>query len=430
MTLPRLLVIMGSGETAPTMKVPHRRVFERVEADGDRAKPVMLDTPFGFQENAPTLAAATTKYFSDAVSQDVTVAGLGRTDTADSAEIEAAMTRVRDANWIFAGPGSPTFALRQWRSTGLREVLTDKLRPAADGGGGAIVFSSAAALTLGCVTIPVYEIYKAGLDPWWEPGLDVLADMGIDAAVIPHYDNQEGGHHDTRFCYLGERRLAMLEPDLPDGAFVLGVDEHTGVIMDLDADTAEVVGKGGLTLRRRGVSVRHESGATLPLDVIRAGGDVHPAAAAVRPPESHEGDATTASAGDDSMSLGATTARLESEFATAIDDGDAARAVSSVLDLDAAIHEWAADTLQSDETDRARRALRSMIVKLGDAATSGLRDDREVLGPIVNAALDARRVARDEGAYAVSDALRDGLETAGIDVRDTADGVEWIIRTN
>jgi len=35
MTLPRLLVIMGSGETAPTMKAPHRRVFERLAADGE-----------------------------------------------------------------------------------------------------------------------------------------------------------------------------------------------------------------------------------------------------------------------------------------------------------------------------------------------------------------------------------------------------------
>ena len=31
---------------------------------------------------------------------------------------------------------------------------------------------------------------------------------GLPAVVVPHYDNAEGGHHDTRFCYLGERRLA------------------------------------------------------------------------------------------------------------------------------------------------------------------------------------------------------------------------------
>ena len=429
MTLPRLLVIMGSGETAPTMKVPHRRVFERIEANGERAVPVMLDTPFGFQENAPILAAATTKYFSDAVSKDVAVAGLGRTDSGDSAAIEAALTRVRDANWVFAGPGSPTFALRQWQSTGLRDLLAEKLRPVADGGGGALVFSSAAALTLGCVTVPVYEIYKVGMDPWWEPGLNVLAEIGINAAVIPHYDNQEGGNHDTSFCYLGERRLAMLEPELPDGAFVVGLDEHTGVIMDLDADTAEIVGKGGLTLRRQGVSIRHESGTTISLDVIRSGDDpastVHTTSSATTPAA---GAPTAKVEPDDSTSLGATASRLESEFALAIEAGDATKAVASVLDLDSAIAEWSADTLQSDEMDQARRALRSMIVKLGNAATNGLRDERDVLGPVVAAALEARRVAREEKAYAVSDAVRDGLDAAGIEVRDTADGVDWLIR--
>jgi len=70
-----------------------------------------------------------------------------------------------------------------------------------------------------------------------------------------------------------------------------------------------------------------------------------------------------------------------------------------------------------------------MIVKLGTAATDGLRDPRTVLGPVVEAALAARRVARDEKVYAVSDAVRDGLDAAGIEVRDTADGVEWVIRS-
>ena len=70
-----------------------------------------------------------------------------------------------------------------------------------------------------------------------------------------------------------------------------------------------------------------------------------------------------------------------------------------------------------------------MIIKLGTAATDGLRDPRDVLGPVVEAALAARRVAREEKAYAVSDALRNGLDTAGIEVRDTADGVEWVIRS-
>ena len=63
----RLLVIMWSGETAPTMKAPHRSVFDRL---GPTADAVMLDTPFGFQENAPILAAGTTKYFKDSIGRD------------------------------------------------------------------------------------------------------------------------------------------------------------------------------------------------------------------------------------------------------------------------------------------------------------------------------------------------------------------------
>ncbi len=240
------------------------------------------------------------------------------------------------------------------------------------------MFSSAAALTLGVATVPVYEIYKVGMDPWWEPGLDLLSAIGINAAVIPHYDNQEGGNHDTRFCYLGERRLAMLEPELPEGAFVLGLDEHTGVIMDLDADTAEIVGKGGLTLRRDGVSVRHEAGTTIALDVIRAGGDGAPADSGSTPrstgTDDDTDDTTTTATDAAAPSLAATARRLESAFNDAIDTGDASAAVAAVLDLDAAIVEWSADTLQSDEMDQARRSLRSMIVKLGTAATDGLRD--------------------------------------------------------
>ena len=70
----------------------------------------------------------------------------------------------------------------------------------------------------------------------------MAAAAGIRAAIIPHYDNNEGGTHDTRFCYLGERRLSAMEKDLPEGAFVLGIDEHTACVLDLDAGTASVKG--------------------------------------------------------------------------------------------------------------------------------------------------------------------------------------------
>ncbi len=461
MSTPRILAIMGSGETAPTMKAPHRAIFERLGPDVDA---VLLDTPFGFQENAPILASKAIEYFRDAIGRPVEAAGLTRTDSGDMVAVERGIAKVRSADWVFAGPGSPTFALGQWTGTPIPDSIAEKLRS-----GGAVVFSSAAALTLGRVTVPVYEIYKVGVDPYWLDGLNVLAEVGLDVAVIPHFDNAEGGNHDTRFCYLGERRLTMLEPALPDGCFVLGIDEHTGVVMDLDADTAEIVGKGAITLRRRGDSVRIEAGQSIPIDLIRAGttaprthltdpnapgsdlGQTHLTDA--NAPGSDLGQTHLTDANAPGSDLGQTpgqstsgkgrgaereattvltsladAARLhEATFDSALAARDADGAVAAILELESSIVEWSRDTLQSDDIDRARTALRSMIVRLGAAATEGVRDVREVLGPVVEAALAARVVARSEKAFAVSDAIRDELASAGIEVRDTPDGAEWLI---
>ena len=126
-------------------------------------------------------------------------------------------------------------------------------------------------------------------------------------------------------------------------------------------------------------------------------------------------------------SLAGDAARLEAEFDAALAARDADGAVKAILDLDSAILQWSRDTLQGDEMKRARTSLRSMIVRIGGAATAGVRDVREVLGPVVEAALAARVTARTDKAYAVSDAIRDNLIAAGIEVRDTADGAEWVV---
>ena len=130
---------------------------------------VLLDTPYGFQENADDITARARQYFRASVGHDVTVAGWRSADT-DGLTRERALTALRAALWVFAGPGSPTYALRAWRDTALPRVLRETVFR-----GGTLVFASAAALTLGSHTVPVYEIYKAGLRPYWEPGLDLVA---------------------------------------------------------------------------------------------------------------------------------------------------------------------------------------------------------------------------------------------------------------
>ena len=67
----RLLVIMGSGETAPTMVKPHRSIFERVGPDRPA---VLLDTPYGFQTNAEDISTRAVGYFAASVGRTVSVA--------------------------------------------------------------------------------------------------------------------------------------------------------------------------------------------------------------------------------------------------------------------------------------------------------------------------------------------------------------------
>jgi len=66
----RLLVIMGSGETSPTMSKVHRELLVRAGT----GPAVMLDTPFGFQENADDISAKALAYFKESVQCQVIIA--------------------------------------------------------------------------------------------------------------------------------------------------------------------------------------------------------------------------------------------------------------------------------------------------------------------------------------------------------------------
>ncbi len=405
--MPGLLVIMGSGETAPTMVKPHRSIFERV---GDRPA-VLLDTPYGFQSNADDISARAQGYFSASVGRSVSVAEW-RTAPPPGLARERTLAALSGAGWVFAGPGSPTYALRHWRDTPVPGALTDVL--ARDG---VVLLASAAALTLGSHTVPVYEIYKAGLDPYWDRGLNLVEQAtGLPAVVIPHYDNAEGGHHDTRFCYLGEQRLAAMERELPPSAFVLGVDEHTAVLLDPTARTATVVGNGTMTVRRQGHSVVHPAGTVVSLDaLLSTESTVEPIVVQV-PVESAP-----------TTSLRSATDELIVRFDDSLAARDVDECVEAILALEQTLLDWAADTLASDEGDYARGALRTMVVRLGELATVGARDPRKAVAPLVEGLLALRARARETKDFATSDEIRDRLTSAGIEVRDTTAGVQWLL---
>ena len=424
MSLPRILAIMGSGETAPTMVTTHRRLTSLLPSP---VKAVVLETPYGFQENAPELATKAVEYFKTSINVDLVVAGLVRLhDThiaADPVAIERGLRALSDADYIFAGPGSPTYALRQWAGSSVARIMIDKLT-----NGGIVTFASAAALTLGKATVPVYEVYKVGQDVQALDGLDILAAIGINAAVIPHYDNTEGANHDTRFCYLGEARLQMFESLLDEDTYVLGVDEHTGLVIDLDAATASVVGNSNVTIRLRTESFVYPTGSVIPLSLLQSPSSLLTGSGEVS--SSHSiAPSPVAPAAPQANSLDAVLDESIQQFDQAMQQRDALAAVRAALSLEQAMQDWSIDTLQSDVLVRSRSALRSMISQLGDAAIGGVRDPREVVAPYIEAMLSVRATVRAEKRFDLSDVIRDVFASLNIEVRDTPAGAEWSLPT-
>jgi len=244
--------------------------------------------------------------------------------------------------------------------------------------------------------------------------------------VIPHYDNAEGGHHDTRFCYLGEGRLSTMEAELPDDSFIIGVDEHTAVLLDLDLATATVLGNGGLTVRRHGRSVVHPAGRTIDFADLASGADRSATSASSAPVERAEPESEPAA--NVSTSLRAAADAIADRFDAALATNDVDGCVTAILDLEQTLVDWSSDTLTSDEGDHARAHLHRMVVRLGELATVGAQDPRTVVGPFVDGLLELRGRARDAKDFATSDWIREHLTSVGVEVRDTPDGAEWLLR--
>jgi hypothetical protein len=149
-----------------------------------------------------------------------------------------------DANYIFLGPGSPTYAARNLEGTLALEYLLERHRA-----GAVLCFASAATLAVGAKVLPVYEIFKAGSDLYWADGLNVFAAFGLELAIVPHWNNTDGGDHlDTSRCFMGRHRMDQIRQLLPASAVVLGIDEHTALIFDFQQGQGLVMGKGTVTV--------------------------------------------------------------------------------------------------------------------------------------------------------------------------------------
>jgi len=381
---------MGSGETSPTMVTPHQQMIASLNSSKSAVLNV-LDTPFGFQENAEVLTSKLIEYFELSVGHKVGVISLRNTHVS-SADLAQAVNAIRDSDWLFAGPGSPSYALKVWRELGITPHFNEVLSR------GILTFASAAALTVGSHTIPVYEMYKVGQEPHWLEGLNLLElHTGMSAAVVPHFDNTEGANHDTRFCYIGEQRLRVLESFLPSETFIIGVDGHTGVSFDLDTRVANVFGLGQMTIRHHGESWIVHSGESATFEEIIA----------------HTGSTIVQ---EQPAQLFRVDPRQVEEL---LESGEVNAAVEALLDLD-----------ELDRNLETQVAVHSLITRLGNIAASPRVDIMSVVGPYIEALLQARQAARTAGRWDDADAIRNRLMELKVTIKDSEAGSDWKIESS
>ena len=105
------LTLMSSGEMSARLSPAHRAVMARLQAP---LRAIFLDTPAGFQENASDLAEKAVGYFKQNLQQELNVVSFKARRFATPDQIQAAADQILAANYVFAGPGSPTYAVRNW----------------------------------------------------------------------------------------------------------------------------------------------------------------------------------------------------------------------------------------------------------------------------------------------------------------------------
>ena len=406
------IVLMGSGELTATMVEVHKSLLAQLPANRQAA---FIDTPAGFQLNVDQISQKAAEYFRGHIQHPLTIASYKSHKNTTDFDAEKAFHTLRESDYILIGPGSPTYAVRQWRESPIPEILTQCVI-----NGGTLVAASAAALTVGSFTLPVYEIYKVGQDLQWETGMNILATFGFNLVVVPHWNNAEGGTHDTRFCFMGESRFSELEAMLPENVSVLGLDEHTACIIDFDKNRVAIKGLGRVTLRNPRGEAIFNTGECFSCDVLR-GARPDPERNAAKIPAPLQ--STIADSKNDSF--WEKIHSLESGFHGGLKQHDSIQATNALLEMDRTIWQAQADLENEEFVAQARDTLRDLIVLIGTELDASPRNAAECLSPLVNALLELRRKFRMNRQWAEADAIRDVLQQVNIIVEDDKEGSSW-----
>ncbi|WKZ39685.1 MAG: hypothetical protein QY328_15605 [Anaerolineales bacterium] len=268
MTVGRI-AFLGSGETS----LAGGRIFEALaRLIPDPLRIAILETPAGFELNASLVAGRVGEFLKTRLQNYKPVIDLiparklGTKFSPDDPEI---LRPLLQANLIFMGPGSPSYAARQLRGTLAWDIIRARHRQ-----GATLVFASAATISVGEWVLPVYEIYKVGEDVHVKDGLGFFSDFGLHVSFIPHWNNAEGGLDlDTSRCFVGMERFEQWRALTPPENVIVGLDEHSGVIIDFEKNACDVHGVSSVTVMKNAGTEMYPAGSSFSLNEL---GEIRP----------------------------------------------------------------------------------------------------------------------------------------------------------
>lgn len=233
------LVLFGSGEIAPSSVDIYRQLF--LSLNKRDLNIALITTPAGFQPNVKAVYQEIKNFLLASLPDFNLTINLVFANRYEQANDSQVVSQLDSADIIFTGPGSPTYAVKHLDNTLLINKIIERVKS-----GASLILASAATIAFSRYALPVYEIYKVGEELYWQPGLNVYHALWQDLTVIPHFNNTEGGANlDTSYCFIGKHRATQLLALLPPHTPVLGLDEHTALVVDLNSGEQQVRGKGG-----------------------------------------------------------------------------------------------------------------------------------------------------------------------------------------
>jgi hypothetical protein len=255
------IAFLGSGETS----LAGGRIFETLAKKiNEPLRIALMETPAGFELNSTQVVGKVGEFMKTRLQNYkpiVDVVPARKKNSVFSPDDPEIVKPLLYANMIFMGPGSPTYTIRNLKDTLAWDVIRARHRL-----GATLIFASAATISISAHALPVYEIYKVGQDVHAVDGLNLFADFGLHISFIPHWNNTDGGVDlDTSRCFIGMDRFAEWNSFVPTNNETIGLDEHTGLILDFETGLCEVSGVSSVSLVRKDNPEIYPSGSKFPL---------------------------------------------------------------------------------------------------------------------------------------------------------------------